>query len=95
MAIHITRTAAAVTEQVISSGRCRLWAIVPEVVTTGTLTIRNDSAANGNAALIKHLAAIGVPVTGKYFKGAQFETGLTIQQSVATDQCAVVWESAP
>jgi hypothetical protein len=88
MAINITRTAAVTTEQVISDKRCRLLLVIPEVVTTGTLTLRN-----GEAGEIKHIAAIGVPQTGKVFGNAQFEDGLTIEQSVGTDRCAIVWEA--
>jgi hypothetical protein len=42
---NVTRTAAATTEQVISTGRCVLHAILPELTTTGVVTARNDSSA--------------------------------------------------
>jgi hypothetical protein len=86
---NITRTDAVATEQVISEVSSRLLLVVPEAETTGTLTLRN-----GEAGDVQHIAAIGVPQTGKVFGGALFPKGITIQQSVAGDRCAVIWEPA-
>lgn len=41
----ITRTAAVTTEQVITGGACLLHAVLPELTTTGTLTIIDDDSA--------------------------------------------------
>lgn len=89
--INITRTEAVVTEQVIAAGRARLLLVIPELTTTGTLTIRDAAEAGGSN--VKHVAAIGVPQTGKVFGGADFPNGITFQQSVATDRCAIIWEA--
>jgi hypothetical protein len=62
---------------------------MPELTTTGTLTLRNGAAGGSD---IKHVAAIGATQVGKGFEGAVFPAGLTIQQSVGTDLCAVVFE---
>jgi hypothetical protein len=202
MGTNITRTAAVTTEQVITNKKARLWAVVPELDTTGTLKLRSESAAvevlapttiaaaaaaggslgddeyfinvlavdvNGelsgegtedsattsggnnsvsvtwdamaNAASyrvyvglstgvydgyfnvptgeaftvvstsydaagdtpagiptsgndgLKHQAAIGALQAGKNFGGPLFVKGITIQQSIATDRCAVIWEA--
>ena len=91
---NLTRTAAAITEQVICPGRCILYGIYPELTTTGTLTVRDSATAAASAPV--HVCAIGLPQAGKmFYAGAQFLNGLTIQQSVATDQCAIVWEAVP
>lgn len=86
------RTANATSEQVLCTGPCFVWGVRPELTTTGTLTLRNDNAANGAAGAILHVAAIGLPQAGKDLDGALFTKGLTIQQSVGTDQCHVTWE---
>ena len=86
--INITRTAAVDTEQVIHTGRCRLLAILQELTTTGTLTVRN-----GEAGTTVHVAAVGLAQEGKHFDGARLGTGLTIEQSVASDRCAIIWEA--
>lgn len=59
-----------------------------------------DVAGDGPGAVpttgntnLKHLAAIGLLAAGKDFQGALFPTGITIQQSVTTDRCAVLWEA--
>lgn len=87
--MNITRTANATSEQVICTVRAYLWLVVPELTTTGTLTIRNGAGGD-----TKHVAAIGLGQAGKMFGGALFEKGITIQQSVGTDQCAIIWEAA-
>ena len=84
------RTANATSEQVVFAGRCRLHAVRPELTTTGTLTIRDSATAAGSA--VKSLSAIGLTQAGKDFDGAVFVNGITIQQSVGTDLCAVVYE---
>lgn len=43
--INITRTDAATTEQVITNRRALLHAILPELTTTGVVTVRNEGSA--------------------------------------------------
>lgn len=90
---NITRHTGTTDETVISSERCRVIAIIPEAQTAGTVTIRDDSAANGDAAAIKHIAAIGLTQAGKTFsqRGARFSTGLTVELSDGSDVVAIVW----
>lgn len=89
-----TRTAAVTTEQLIFAGKCVLYGIYPELTTTGTITIRDGAVADASG-VIDHVAAIGLTQTGKAFEGILMEKGLTIQQSVGTDQMMVVWEPYP
>lgn len=86
------RTAAATTEQVISTKPCWVYGLAPELTTTGTLTLRNDNAANGAAGAIVHVCAIGLTQAGKDLYGAFFNKGLTVQCSVSTDRTLVVYE---
>lgn len=87
--VAITRTAASsVAEQVISAVRSKLLLVIPEADTTGTITLRNGQGGN-----IVHVAAIGVPQTGKVFGEALFDKGISIQFSAAADRAAVVWEA--
>lgn len=85
------RTAAVTTEQVVIAHRVRLLAVIPELTTTGTLTLRDSATATATAAV--SLTAIGLTQIGKEFYGMVFTNGLTIQQSVGTDQCTVVYEA--
>lgn len=86
------RTANSTAEQVLCAGPCFVWGVRPELTTTGTITLRNDSAANGAAGAIMHVAAIGLTQAGKDFDGALFPKGLTVQQSVGTDLSHITWE---
>lgn len=86
-----TRLANSTGEQLIFAGRVLLYAILPEVTTTGTITVRDGAVADASGA-IDHIAAIGLTQAGKDFKGYLLEKGLTVQLSVGTDQCLVVWE---
>jgi hypothetical protein len=77
-----------------STGRIILYAIIPELTTTGTVTLR-DAAATGGSNVI-HVAAIGLTQAGKlFYAGAQFVNGLTVQLSVGTDAISVIWEAVP
>ena len=92
-----TRTSAVITEQLIRTGPCIVYGIYPELTTTGTITIRDGAAADGSGTVM-HVCAIGLTQAGKSFGSAQgvfFSKGLTIQQSVGTDQMLVVWEPYP
>jgi hypothetical protein len=84
------RTANSTAEQVVVAGRVRLHAVRPELTTTGTLTLRDSATAAAGTPV--HVAAIGVTQAGKDFHGAVFNNGITLQQSVGTDQCLVVFE---
>lgn len=88
-----TRTPASTAEQVIHAGPCVLYGILPELTTTGTITVR-DSATAAAAGTV-HVCAIGLTQAGKDFGGIRFNAGLTIQLSVATDLSMIVWEAAP
>jgi hypothetical protein len=89
--IQGTRSASTTNEQVIFAGRCRLFGIKPELTTTGTITIRDGSAADASGAT-KHVAAIGLLQPGKNFNGVVMLKGITVQQSVASDQMLVEYE---
>lgn len=78
-------------EHVIHAGPCIVWGIIPELVTTGTITLRNTATAA--AGTVASLSAIGLPQAGKMFAGILFDTGLTVQLSVATDISTIVWEA--
>lgn len=81
-------------EHVIHAGPCILYGVYPELVTTGTITIRNTATAA--AGTVASLSAIGLPQAGKSFGGGVgmlFDTGLTVQLSVATDLSTLVWEA--
>lgn len=88
-----SRTAADTVEHVIHVGPCVLYAVLPELVTTGTITIRDSASAAASAPL--HVSAIGLTQAGKDFGGVRFSAGLTVQLSVATDLSLIVWEAAP
>ena len=85
------RSANTTNEQLVVAGRVRVWCLLPELTTTGTITLRDGALADGNGT-IKHVAAIGLTQQGKDFEGAVFLNGLTVQQSVGTDQSCIVYE---
>lgn len=91
--VTTTRTANSTAEQLIKAGPCILYGIYPELTTTGTITIRDGGVADASGT-IDHVAAIGLTQAGKSFGtfGVYMEKGITVQQSVGTDQMAVVWE---
>lgn len=94
---NMTRTAASTGEQLIYAGRCVVYGIYPELTTTGTLTFRDGAAADASGTIF-HVCAIGLLQAGKMFGDAyapRIQKGLTIQQSVSTDQCLVVWAPLP
>lgn len=86
------RTPASVAEQLVHTGPCLLHRVIPDILTTGTITLRDGRAADGTGVVVS-LQSAGIP-KGVWldFGGAWFPNGLTIQLSVATDLCAVVWE---
>lgn len=88
----LTRLANSTGEQLIRTKSGVLWAILPELTTTGTITVRDGAAADASGTII-HVCAIGLTQAGKTFWGFQFLKGLTIQLSVGTDQCAIIWEA--
>lgn len=88
------RTPAVLTEQVIHAGPCILYGIAPDVVTTGTITIRDSATAAAAAPM--SISAIGLPQVGKQFgqyKGVLMLNGITVQLSVATDLAVIQWEA--
>jgi len=85
----LTRTAAVSTEQLIHTGRCVLYAIVPETTGGETVTLRDDDATGG--ANVKFAGLI--PAPGKEWEGALFASGLTLQLSIGTERYNVIWES--
>lgn len=88
------RTAGDTAEHVISAKPCVVYGVYPELTTTGTITFRNAAATGGSAVL--HVAAIGLTQAGKSFgPGVVFDTGLTVQLSVATDLSLIVFETMP
>lgn len=91
MYLNITRTDGDTDEHVICANRCFLYMVVPEGLTTGTITLR-DAAETGGSNVI-HVCAAGLGQTGKIFGGAQFHSGLTVQLSAGTDLSAIIWEA--
>lgn len=89
----VHRTAGDTNEHVVHEGRCRVHGIFPEVVTAGTITLRNAATTGGSAILVKCAAAL--PQAGKKTQGVLFDTGLTVQLSNAADLSAIVWEAVP
>lgn len=85
------RSANSTGEQLVIVGRVRVWGLLPELTTTGTLTIRDGAAADASGTTM-HVAAIGLTQQGKDFEGAVFLKGITIQQSVGTDICGIIYE---
>lgn len=85
------RTVGNTAEQVVCTQRCLVFGIVPELTTTGTITLRDDAATGG--ANVKHIAAIGLLQSGKSFggHGVLFERGCTIQLSVASDLTIIMF----
>lgn len=88
-----TRTPGDTVENIVHVGPCVLYGILPELTTTGTITIRDSATAAAVAA--KHICAIGLTQIGKDFGGVRFNAGLTVQLSVASDLSLIVWEAAP
>lgn len=87
---RITGTA----EQAVLAGRGVLFGIVPEATTTGTVTLRDNTALGGAAF---HTCAVGLTQQGKFFSenGVRFNNGLTVQLSVGTDAVTVIWAPTP
>ena len=88
--ITIARTAADTNEHVICAGPCKLYAILPELLTTGTITVRDSLTAAGGTAT--RVGAIGLSQAGLDFQGATFLKGLTVQLSVSTDLSSIIFE---
>lgn len=85
-------TAGDTTEHVISANPCILYGVYPALVTTGTITIRDDVIADGGASI--QVMAIGLLTAGKTFgpRGIIMTAGLTVQLSAATDLSIIAWE---
>lgn len=85
-----TRTAASTNDQIIFAGRCVLYGVYPDVVTTGTITIADDATATGTNITVM---AIGLLTAGKTYgpKGILMEKGITLKLSVNTDLSLIVW----
>lgn len=90
------RTPADTAEHVICNGPCWLYAVLPDLTTTGTITLRDAAATGVGASAVIQLCAIGLTQQGKQYGayGVLLPTGLTIQLSVATDLSLVVFERA-
>jgi hypothetical protein len=87
-----SRTVGDTNENVIYAGPCYLFGIFPELITIGTVTIRDNATAVGGTP--KHVCAIGMPQAGKSFgdfRGVFFANGITVQLSVGTDLCMITW----
>lgn len=87
------RTAGNTVEQVVCAGPCKVHGVRPELTTTGTITLRNSKLADASAVV--SLSAIGLTQAGKDFNGMVFDTGLTVQLSVATDLSTLIFERIP
>lgn len=82
-------TAGDTSEHAVHAGRCRLHSVRPNLTTTGTVTLR--SGATGGSAVFS-LSAIGLTQAGKSFDGMVTPDGFTVQLSVASDLCTIVYE---
>ena len=93
---NMTRVTGTTEVLVTLPGPCRLMAIFPEAVTTGTITVR-DAGAIGGGSTPRHTCAIGLPQLGMQFgggdSGVKFLNGITIQLSQAPDAVNIVWNS--
>lgn len=79
-------------EHIISARAGWLYGVWPNLTTTGTITFRNAATAAGGTAFI--VCAIGLTQAGKNFGplGVFFDTGITVQLSVASDLSMIVYE---
>lgn len=92
---ELTPSSADTAETVISSRPAFLIGIRPRVAATaGTITIRDDSAANGTGT-IRRVCPIGTLQRGIDFNGAFFRKGITITLSNGADVTDVIWEAGP
>lgn len=89
--ISYHRTAGDTSEHVVCAKRCRLLAVIPDLTTTGTVTLRNAATTGGSNVV--SVSAIGLLQQGKHFDGATLDSGLTVQLSVGTDLCTIVYEA--
>jgi hypothetical protein len=72
--LQITRTTGASFEELVSAVRCRLYAILPELTTTGEITLRNDNTARmvGQVGTVTNTAgAAGSLVDDTYYFAVQ------------------------
>lgn len=89
---NATRTVGDTNENMIFTGPGVLYGIFPELVTTGTITVRDTATAAAGTAL--HICAIGLPQAGKVFgdaRGIRFQKGCSIQLSAASDLSLIKW----
>lgn len=89
------RTPGDTAEHVVCAKPCWVYGLSPDLTTTGTITLRNAAATGGSAVM--QVSAIGLTQAGKAYAGGQgtfFDTGLTVQLSVATDLSLISYEAA-
>ncbi len=77
------------TEQQVTLARCRLWAIRPDLTTTGTITLKSGVAASSTTFSV---SAIGLTQAGKNFDGIVIPNGFTVTLSVGTDRTLIIYE---
>lgn len=82
-------TAGDTNEHAVCATRCRLWALRPDLTTTGTVTLRAGATGGSN---VFSLSAIGLTQAGKSFDGVVLPAGFTVQLSVGTDLCTIIYE---
>lgn len=84
------------TEVAVLTQPGRLIAIFPEVITAGTVTVR-DAGAIGGGSTPRHTCAAGLPLLGMQLGGGDsgvlFTSGITIQLSNGADAVNVVWDT--
>ena len=75
------------TEQVLGGYGLRLYKILPQGTTTGTITMREATTIGGSNVVFTVSAAQAAAIGGVEFgsEGAIFDGGLTVQLSVAGD----------
>jgi hypothetical protein len=74
-------------EQVLGGYGIRLYKIIPQATTTGTITLREAAATGGSNIVFTVAAAQAAAIGGVEFgsEGVVFDGGLTVQLSVAGD----------
>lgn len=83
-------TAGDTSEHLVTDKRCRLLSVRPNLTTTGTVTLRQGPVTGGSSVF--SLNAIGLLQAGKSYDGMVLPNGFTVQLSVATDLCTIVYE---
>lgn len=88
---NATRLTGILTETMISTVPCVLYAIVLDAASTGLITVKNTAEVGAGTAI--SISATALPQTGKQFgpNGIRCNSGLSITLAAA-DTVTVIWE---